>query len=427
MVLKRLKVPKRSKRIRGGVPQWYESLVNNIKGEVKVNVEELNKKIKDADIKIREDLQNKNKEFTNFYNYILNPDKCKDNETCLPPTDEDIDERAKKLTTIITEYYGEITEPTISNRKSNLLLTRSKGFIITRNNPNVKLIKEKKIEIIKDFTPILIEILIIVSDALHSNRKDIGEHLKSLIGIISLLPRIKTTPKRLGSIDKLIDAGGDNDDLKKIYIVILSLIETDCNGFPFDSLCAAGAKAGEATSLYTKLKDQVKINNKNIDEDVLIEFIEDVIPIMKKNLDKITEVETHLIRLETINSKLEELNTLENSSGTKAAAKGGKKSSRATHKEILGKQMKIYTKPNDKKEYVKHKGYLISIREYKEHMKHMKHGATGGTATGGPTTKKVILGKERCIYKVQGSKQDHIKYKGSLITVSDYKNLMKNN
>jgi len=80
--------------------------------------------------------------------------------------------------------------------------------------------------------------------------------------------------------------------------------------------------------------------------------------------------------------------------------------------------MKIYTKPNDKKEYVKHKGLLISIKEYKEHM---KHAATGGAAT----TKKVILGKERCIYKVEGSKQDHIKYKGSLITVSDYKNLMK--
>jgi hypothetical protein len=420
MVVKRNKVPKRSKRIRGGVPQWYESLVNNIKGEVKVNVDEFNKQIKDADIKIREDLTKTNKEFTNFYNYILNPDKCKDNETCLPPTDEDIDERAQKLKKIITEYYGEITEPTISNRKSNLLLTRSKGFIITRNDPNVKLIKEKKIEIIKEFTPLLIEILIIVSEALHNSKKEgVSEGLKSLIGIISLLPRIKTTPKRLGSIDKLIDAGGDNDDLKKIYIVILSLIETDCNGFPFDSLCAAGAKAGEATSLYTKLKDQVKINNKNIDEDVLIEFIEDVIPIMKKKLNNITEVASYLNDLETVISKIDELNKLENPPYTKAAAaSGGKKSSRATHKEILGKQMKIYTKPNDKKEYVKHKGLLISIKEYKEHM---KHAATGGAAT----TKKVILGKERCIYKVEGSKQDHIKYKGSLITVSDYKNLMK--
>ena len=425
MVVKRNKVPKRSKRIRGGAPQWYESFVNNIKGNVEVNVEELNKKIKEVDSNIKADLTKKNEEFTNFYNYLLNPDKCKVEETC-QLTEEEAIKRAENLKQIITEYYGSvITEPKISDRKKSLLLNRSSGFIISRQNPNFKLIKPLKIAIIKEFTPILIEILIIVSEALHNSKKEgVSEDLKKLIGIISLLPRIKTTPKRLGSIDKLIDAGGDNDDLKKIYIVILSLIETDCNGFPFDSLCAAGAKAGDATSLYTKLKDQVKINNKNIDEDILIEFIEDVIPIMKNKLAEVTEVGTHLIRLETVNSKLEELNTLENPSGTKAAAAkgGGKKSSRATHKEILGKQMKIYTKPNDKKEYVKHKGYLISTREYKEHMKHMKHGATGG-----PTTKKVILGKERCIYKVQGSKQDHIKYKGSLITVSDYKNLMKNN
>lgn len=38
--------------------------------------------------------------------------------------------------------------------------------------------------------------------------------------------------------------------------------------------------------------------------------------------------------------------------------------------------------------------------------------------------KKVVLGKERCIYKVQGSKKDHIKYKGALIPVADYKKLM---
>jgi hypothetical protein len=44
---------------------------------------------------------------------------------------------------------------------------------------------------------------------------------------------------------------------------------------------------------------------------------------------------------------------------------------------------------------------------------------------GKKSTKKVILGKERCIYKVQGSNKDHIKYKGTLITVADYKKLMR--
>jgi hypothetical protein len=39
--------------------------------------------------------------------------------------------------------------------------------------------------------------------------------------------------------------------------------------------------------------------------------------------------------------------------------------------------------------------------------------------------KKEILGKLRCIYKIHGSRKEHVKYKGMLITVSDYKNLMR--
>jgi hypothetical protein len=41
------------------------------------------------------------------------------------------------------------------------------------------------------------------------------------------------------------------------------------------------------------------------------------------------------------------------------------------------------------------------------------------------SVKKEICGKLRCIYKIQGSRKEHIKYKGSLITVADYKKLMK--
>jgi hypothetical protein len=38
---------------------------------------------------------------------------------------------------------------------------------------------------------------------------------------------------------------------------------------------------------------------------------------------------------------------------------------------------------------------------------------------------KEILGKRRRIYKIKGSRKEHVKYKGELIPVSDYKKLVK--
>jgi hypothetical protein len=42
-----------------------------------------------------------------------------------------------------------------------------------------------------------------------------------------------------------------------------------------------------------------------------------------------------------------------------------------------------------------------------------------------PVVKKEINGKLRCIYTIAGSRKEHLKYKGRLITVADYKKLMK--
>lgn len=48
---------------------------------------------------------------------------------------------------------------------------------------------------------------------------------------------------------------------------------------------------------------------------------------------------------------------------------GGKKSKKLPKKEILGEMRCIYKIPGDKKEYLKHKGKLITVKEYKELMK----------------------------------------------------------
>lgn len=48
---------------------------------------------------------------------------------------------------------------------------------------------------------------------------------------------------------------------------------------------------------------------------------------------------------------------------------GGKKSKKLPKKEILGKMRCIYKIPGDRKEYLKHKGKLITVKEYKELIK----------------------------------------------------------
>ena len=48
---------------------------------------------------------------------------------------------------------------------------------------------------------------------------------------------------------------------------------------------------------------------------------------------------------------------------------GGNKSKKPPKKEILGKIRKIYKIPGDRKEYVKHKGKLITVKDYKKLMK----------------------------------------------------------
>jgi hypothetical protein len=222
----------------------------------------------------------------------------------------------------------------------------------------------------------------------------------TMMSLVSKLPKIKE------SLDKLTAKNIRNLDGR--YTVILEILGRVCSGFtaPF---CSGAAKllGPEVSTLYSKLKENSNKKGITICDMILIGFIKDVLPIMITKLKNINEFKDAYRELILIN------NENENVLGLKQI-EGGKKSSRATHKELQGKLMKIYRKPNDKKDYVKHKGVLISIKEYKEHMKQRA-----------AITKKLILGKERCIYKVQGSNKEHVKYKGSLIPVADYKKLMK--
>jgi len=77
----------------------------------------------------------------------------------------------------------------------------------------------------------------------------------------------------------------------------------------------------------------------------------------------------------------------------------------------------IYTNDENKRKVL---GLLLKY----EHILKEK---TGGNSNTEPmkTTKKQILGKERCIYKKTGDRKEYVKHKGNLITVKDYRTMMK--
>ena len=392
MVVKRNKIPKRSKRIRGGVGffDWFDGLKSVIDKETQETINQ----------------------WVNFINilrdYIFQK-KCAGEDVCA-----------------IEDNMSEIDiAKALANLKDNFnVVSVGRDGHEKRIVPKNKSETTKSISVLGDaqligyfdktFLSILNKVDNYVVKKVYQNE---SKEFKNMMYIVSNLPNIKKSLPQLVKPEITLF----NERYKKI----LDLLKAECSGIFSQPLCSAAANVigTDVSKLYEDLKTNADNTSFEITDEVLIGFIKGVLPIMIPKLSGIKEFEDDVFKLNGIAGAL----GLKTMITTQQPSAGGKKSSRATYKEILGKQMKIYTKPNDKKEYVKHKGYLISIREYKEHMKHMKHGATGGTATGGPTTKKVILGKERCIYKVQGSKQDHIKYKGSLITVSDYKNLMKNN
>jgi hypothetical protein len=70
---------------------------------------------------------------------------------------------------------------------------------------------------------------------------------------------------------------------------------------------------------------------------------------------------------------------------------------------------------------------LNKIRTAKPDSIIIKTSQDGGRKKTSKLPKKEILGKLRCIYNVSGSRKEHIKHKGKLITVTDYKKIMKAN
>jgi hypothetical protein len=406
MVLKRKnKVPKRLKKgMRGGIKIFGYEL-------------EFHNSVEKTDLAEDDSIMTLINEWTKFikdlaeYYFTLPKSDCKsdDSTECENISKEEFDESLKR-------FLGNIE--IIKAGKENALREKQKKKDVSCSTQN----SNKQItisSIIVNFDMQFFKILNKVNSDI--DKTDPGSKpYNTMMGLVRNLPKIKDSLNKLTAI-KI-------QNLDQRYKVILEILGSVCSGFtaPF---CTGAAKllGPEVSTLYSKLKENSnKKDSITICDMILIGFIKDVLPIMISKLNNINEFEDAYIELILINNdKVLGLKEIEVPIKKEAVVVpspvvgvplpgGGKKSSKFVHKEIQGRLMKIYRKPNDKKDYVKHKGVLISIKEYKEHMKQRA-----------AITKKLILGKERCIYKVQGSNKEHVKYKGSLIPVADYKKLMK--
>ena len=70
---------------------------------------------------------------------------------------------------------------------------------------------------------------------------------------------------------------------------------------------------------------------------------------------------------------------------------------------------------------------LIPAQKAKADLERSKLPKNGGNNKNKPSIigRKEILGKERCIYKKVGDRKEYVKHKGDLITVKDYKRIIK--
>jgi len=81
---------------------------------------------------------------------------------------------------------------------------------------------------------------------------------------------------------------------------------------------------------------------------------------------------------------------------------------------------KYFTQNLEKRE--EKNGYKLAKKWISEHTQKQ-----GGNKKNKPVIykKKIILGKERSIYKISGSRKDYIKYMGNFITVKDFLTSMR--
>ena len=128
--------------------------------------------------------------------------------------------------------------------------------------------------------------------------------------------------------------------------------------------------ANERCKLLTSLLSETAESAKKEEDQIRVKIYKELMSLESTiNGEEPDDLKIMGEKLEKL-EKLEELvKNLSDSSTPTTNLEGGKKSKKQPKKEILGKMICIHKIPGDRKEYLKHKGKLITVKKYKELMK----------------------------------------------------------
>jgi hypothetical protein len=295
------------------------------------------------------------------------------NNDDLHMTDSEIAAKAKSLSQRLVDTNN------LEDTRTKCGLQRQ-GKMIVKPQDSVEIQPANYLQTtITSFNTHYISILNIVKTNLNIEEKS---NLKDLIDIIKKLPYYQDSLTFLTQ-----DSDNTEHTLKVSYFKILMVLQARCSGWAANICGMAASLAGaDIYAFYNELQAKknkysppditYKSTNRGIDsikelatkipDEELLEFMNKIIPVLEKKLGNIDKFKEEINKIKALNVQIPVLCPV--SSGGRVGARKSSKHTQA-HKEILGKHMKIYKMSNDKKEYVKHKGTLITVKQYRDLMK----------------------------------------------------------
>lgn len=217
-----------------------------------------------------------------------------------------------------------------------------------------------------------------LSESEKKEQQDINE--KKLLNSKKREEMYKSLEDNDDNILKIINID-DNDNYLYIVYNTINIYNKLCeNGIILSEIePRAKEPSKNIKTIFKDIKKEYFVTHKkSIMCMIAVEYIKEMVLIMNSLIDN--ERLSHLIA--TLKATLNDFTEMrekyekyinENNISIEGLQNGGNaKVTKINKKEILGRERCIYKKPGDRKEYLKHKGELITVKDYKKRMKDKK-------------------------------------------------------